>query len=274
MEAAELRLESLTMQTDWILIHKCHEFDPIISIGPEIPMLPVPEITINSPNPNDVFGFTPPTFDVTITSDNLDSTWYSLDGGITKIFFSETTGTIDQFVWKVFGDESIQIIFYTNDSMGNEAYAEITVIKSFISDLFECLSDIQELKTGDITINALNYLNQAENKLNLVFEKINNDLGAPALYLLKDVINFLLDAEKEGVVVMDIIDLMMRNSDGVVYYKIIEAESILSGEPNKHLEKAWLYYNNAIEDWIDGDYVFAISDYAKAYEKVNDALSA
>ena len=355
---------SLTMQTDWILIHKCHEFDPIISIGPEIPMLPVPEITINSPNPNDVFGFTPPTFDVTITSDNLDSTWYSLDGGLTKIFFSGATGTIDQLEWdkighgiatisfyakdnygntgqaeislikdilapivtinfpsenqifgvdaptfdltiiddnldstwysldggltKIFfngltgsidplewrliGDGTIQIKFYANDTLGNEDYTEITIIKSFVSDLFVCLSQIQELMTGEMTIEAANYLGQAENKIMLAIEKVNMDLRAPSIYLLMDVVHFLLDAEGEGIEITEIINLIMRNTDGVVYYKIYEAEYIILGESNNHLNRAWVYYNQAVEHWDNGEYENALSDYAKAYEKVNDAL--
>jgi len=71
---------------------------------------------------------------------------------------------------------------------------------------------------------------------------------------------------------MDNINLNIRNSDGVVYHKFVEAESILSGVSNRYLERAWIYYYKAIDDWIDCKYEFAISDYAKAYEKVNDAL--
>ncbi|MHA1933140.1 MAG: DUF2341 domain-containing protein, partial [Promethearchaeota archaeon] len=355
---------SLTMQTDWVMIHKCHEFNPIISIGPEIPMAPAPEITINSPSSNDVFGSTAPTFDVTITGDNLDSTWYSLDGGLTKIFFSgssgiidqlewdklghgiatisfyaknsygiieqaeisvikdilapiitvnspsenqifgvdaptfdltivedhldftwytidgelakiffnELTGIIDQLQWKLIGDETVQIRFYANDTLGNEGYVEITIIKSFVSDLFECLLKIQELKTGDLTIEALNYLNQAENKITLAIEKVNMDLVAPSIYLLMDVVHFLLDAEGEGIDVVDTIDIIMRNTDGVVYYKIYEAEYLILGESNRHLERAHDYYDQAVEHWVSGDYEYALSDYTKAYEKVNDAL--
>jgi hypothetical protein len=355
---------SLSMQTDWIIIHKCHEFDPIISIGPEILMTPAPEITINTPSPNEVFGFTAPTFDVSITDENLDSTWYSLDGGITKIFFSGSsgiidqlewdkighgiatisfyaknsygiigqtevsvvkdilapiitinspsenqifgvnaptfdltivedhldstwysldngvtkfffsglTGTIDPLEWSMIGDGTVQIRFYANDTLGNEDYTEITIIKSFLSDIVECLSKIQELQNGDLTIEASNYLNQAENKILLAIEKINMDLVASSLYLLMDVVHFLLDAEGEGVYVADIIDLIMQNSDGVVYYKIYEAEYLILGGSNRHLERAWDYYNQAVVKWNDGFYENALSDYAKAYEKVNDAL--
>jgi hypothetical protein len=337
---------SLSMQTDWILIHKCHEFDPIISIGPEIfgftaPTFDItitednldstwysldggltkiffsgstgiidqtewdklvsgiatitfyakntfgitgqaevsvvkdilaPIITINAPSENQIFGVDAPTFDLTIVEDHLDSTWYSFDGGLTKKFFSGLTGSIDQVIWKMIGEESIQIRFYANDTLGNEDYTEITIIKSFVSDIIECLSKIQELQSGDLTIEASNYLNQAENKILLAIEKINVDLVAPSIYLLMDVVHFLLDAEGEGIYVVDIIDLIMRNSDGVVYYKIYEAEYLILGGSNRHLERAWDYYNQAVVLWNDGFYEYALSDYTKAYEKVNDAL--
>ena len=213
-----------------------------------------------------------PTFDLTIIEDHLDSTWYSLDGGLTKIFFNGLTGSIDPLEWRLIGDDTIQIKFYANDTLGNEDYTEITIIKSFVSDLFVCLSQIQELMTGEMTIEASNYLGQAENKIMLAIEKVNMDLRAPSIYLLMDVVHFLLDAEGEGIEVTEIINLIMRNTDGVVYYKIYEAEYLILGESNRHLERAWNYYGQAVELWNDGEYEYALSDYAKAYEKVNDAL--
>jgi len=44
------------------------------------------------------------------------------------------------------------------------------------------------------------------------------------------------------------------------------------GESNKHIDKAWTYYNKAQKLWIEGKYEFALSYFAKAIEKVNDAL--
>jgi hypothetical protein len=38
------------------------------------------------------------------------------------------------------------------------------------------------------------------------------------------------------------------------------------------LDKAWLHYNQAITLWEDFKYEFAMRYYARAYEKVNDAL--
>ncbi|MHA1912961.1 MAG: hypothetical protein ACW97V_01195 [Promethearchaeota archaeon] len=39
-----------------------------------------PTISINSPNTNDLFGTSAPSYDLTVVDGNLDSIWYSLDG--------------------------------------------------------------------------------------------------------------------------------------------------------------------------------------------------
>jgi hypothetical protein len=158
-----------------------------------------PSIFITSPTSSALFGVKAPDFELNIIELNLVSTWYSLDGGITKIFFTGFTGTIDQSEWDKIGDMSVTITFFADDIVGNEVYVDITIVKSFVSDLINCLAKIQELKTEDLTIEALNYLNQAENKINLAIEKYNANLGVTSLYQLKDVIGFLLDAEGEGV---------------------------------------------------------------------------
>ena len=45
------------------------------------------------------------------------------------------------------------------------------------------------------------------------------------------------------------------------------------GASNMHIDKAWINYNKAINHWNSGKYGFALSYYAKAIEKVKDALS-
>jgi len=145
--------------------------------------------------------------------------------------------------------------------------------ESFVDDLLDQLEKIQELKTGNIPNEALNYLEQAENKLMLAIEKANASLLSQSLYQLKDVAKNLLDTEKFGVETINIIESILQNADDVTYLKIVEAESILMGESNMHIDKAWIKYNKAIELWVSGKYEFALSYYAKAIEKVRDALN-
>ncbi len=88
------------------------------------------EIKINSPIQNDLFGSVAPNFNISVIISNLDTMWYTLDGGITNITFSGLTGTIDQTEWNKKGDGPVIIRFYGNDTIGFEVYDDVTVIKS------------------------------------------------------------------------------------------------------------------------------------------------
>ena len=88
-----------------------------------------PILVVNSPENDEFFGTTAPTFDLTITELNLNSTWYSLDGGITNITFSGDTGMIDQTKWDTLSSGSVSIYFYANDSSSLEGFAAVTVNK-------------------------------------------------------------------------------------------------------------------------------------------------
>jgi len=89
----------------------------------------VPLIIIDSPSPGAEFGATAPAFIVTITDYNLDSVWYSLDGGLTTYAIT-TNATIDQAAWVALSEGSITITFYTNDTAGNLTFEEVTITKN------------------------------------------------------------------------------------------------------------------------------------------------
>ncbi|MFX1570537.1 MAG: nitrous oxide reductase family maturation protein NosD [Promethearchaeota archaeon] len=86
-----------------------------------------PNITITSPSTDDTFVGAP-SFVVEITDDNLDSMWYSLDGGITTFTF-DTNGTIDSSAWAALATGSVTITFYANDTAGNLTSESVNVIK-------------------------------------------------------------------------------------------------------------------------------------------------
>ena len=88
----------------------------------------VPTIRIISPSPDDLFGITAPNFNVEISDANLDSMWYTLDGGLTNTTFA-TNGTIDQALWDALPDGNVTMGFYTNDTLGYSNYTEVTVRK-------------------------------------------------------------------------------------------------------------------------------------------------
>ncbi|MHA1932842.1 MAG: Loki-CTERM sorting domain-containing protein [Promethearchaeota archaeon] len=89
----------------------------------------IPIITIDSPTSDQYFGSTAPSFALSITEPNLNTTRYTFDSGITNITFTELTGMINQGEWDKYTDGILTIRFYANDSFGNEDFAEITVNK-------------------------------------------------------------------------------------------------------------------------------------------------
>jgi len=87
----------------------------------------LPVITLISPNDNELFGASAPSFNVEIYDANLDTLWYSLNGGVNITF--TLNGTINQTEWTVFSDGTMTIIFYANDTAGNIIYKSVNVIK-------------------------------------------------------------------------------------------------------------------------------------------------
>ena len=91
-----------------------------------------PSITINSPNMNDAFNSTAPSFSVTISDTNLDTQWYTIDSGTTNTTFAGSSGTINQTLWDVKGNETMILAFYANDTAGNEYSASVVIIKDIL----------------------------------------------------------------------------------------------------------------------------------------------
>ena len=119
-----------------------------------------PELIINMPKNGDIYGILAPIFNVEINDPHLDKMWYSFNGGKGILFWENET--IDKFEWGILPDGLISIIFYTNDTLGNIASAEINIIKdatppSIIiitpdsNEVFEA-----EAPTFEITINEPN----------------------------------------------------------------------------------------------------------------------
>jgi len=94
-----------------------------------------PEIQISNPLNNDLFGNTPPTFSISIIESNLQSTWYSLDGGVTNITFTGLTDAIDQVEWNNFGNGTVTLTIYANDTGGHSNVIEVLLRKDILSPI-------------------------------------------------------------------------------------------------------------------------------------------
>jgi hypothetical protein len=126
------------------------EFYAIDSLGNRKDPIPLllckdtvkPIININLPHQNDIFGEIPPAYDITIIEDHLNTTWYMLIGVSIEIRITEFTGIINQSLWDMFGNESITIRFYANDSAGNIIYNQTIVRKNIYAPVITILSPI------------------------------------------------------------------------------------------------------------------------------------
>jgi len=99
----------------------------------------VPLINITSPLNNSNIGSDAPDFLLEITEPNLDTIWYTIDGGINNIT-STANGTIDQTSWETLWDslakgDNITIMFYANDTYGHLGSNFIVLIKHVPEDI-------------------------------------------------------------------------------------------------------------------------------------------
>ncbi|MFX0030094.1 MAG: NosD domain-containing protein, partial [Candidatus Hermodarchaeota archaeon] len=95
-----------------------------------------PNIKINTPYPDQLFGVNSPSFNVEILDKSLDKMWYTLDINPAKHFF-ETNNSIDQTVWTSLSEGYVTITFYANDSAGNINSLPIDVIKDISKPTIE-----------------------------------------------------------------------------------------------------------------------------------------
>jgi len=120
-----------------------------------------PEIMINSPISNQLYGTTPPDFNLSIPDSDLDFRWYSLDGGTTTIPFTGLSGSIDQTEWDKIGNGTVTLTFYANDTANNIGQEDVTVRKDIITPVITIISpatasEFEYTPIFDITIDEAN----------------------------------------------------------------------------------------------------------------------
>jgi RimJ/RimL family protein N-acetyltransferase len=94
-----------------------------------------PVITIIFPLPDSVFGLVAPNYSISIDELNLDTIWYTLDGGITNYTITSLTGTFNHLAWEALSEGGLTIRFYANDTAGNIGFTDVEVIIEISEDL-------------------------------------------------------------------------------------------------------------------------------------------
>jgi hypothetical protein len=146
-----------------------------------------PLISINSPTSAEIFWFDAPTFNISIIDPNLDVIWYTLDDGITNYFIASTTGTINQLEWDKFGNGTITLKFYANDSVGNEGMSQIVVNKDITAPLITINSPGQGTAFSSATP-AFN-ITVIDSRLDSIWYTIDNGLTNISVTNLVGIIN-------------------------------------------------------------------------------------
>jgi len=93
-----------------------------------------PSIIIQSPSQYEEFGRDSPFFEVYVTDGNLHSSWYVILGTNVDIHFTGPFGRLNQSLWESVWDNTtvngtIPIRFYANDTMRNEHFIELHLLK-------------------------------------------------------------------------------------------------------------------------------------------------
>jgi len=112
-----------------------NEFNSQIDINKDTS---TPMITIIAPLVNEYLSG-PPMYNITIVEPNLDSYWYTIDGGVTNITLSAFSGVLGS-EWLAALDGPITIRFYANDSNSNENFADITIIKDATTPIMSIIT--------------------------------------------------------------------------------------------------------------------------------------
>ena len=59
----------------------------------------------------------------------LDTTWYTIDGGLTNFTFTGLNVVINQAAWDNYGFSDVVVTFFINDSLGRIGFDQITLKK-------------------------------------------------------------------------------------------------------------------------------------------------
>ncbi len=101
-----------------------------------------PEIIIEKPIENDLYGSFPPEYNISVNEPNLDTVWYMLENGTIKTenrTISSLNGTIDQDLWDLIGNGTITLSYYANDTLGNLGFQEIHIRKDLVIPIIKVI---------------------------------------------------------------------------------------------------------------------------------------
>ncbi len=93
-----------------------------------------PMISILDPAETDLFGMSPPAYNISLLEGFLDEVWYIVGNNDTMHFITGSfSGTFNSTTWLGEGDGNVTIRFYANDTAGNMGNENVTVEKDTLA---------------------------------------------------------------------------------------------------------------------------------------------
>jgi hypothetical protein len=138
-----------------------------------------PNITINDPLENEIFGVFAPNFIAEISDPNLDSMWYSISNSTynsLNITFM-LNGTINPAEWGILYDGVYTIKFFANDTLGNFNSQQLNVIKDGSAPIISIISPVLNEEFG-VTAPSFN-IDILDSNLDTMWYTVNN---SPTLF--------------------------------------------------------------------------------------------
>ena len=110
----------------------------------------IPYISIDSPILDQNFGLNPPEFSITTYNlSPLNTTWYTIDAGLTNYTFSGLTGYINQTAWDNADDGVITVKFYANDSLGHVGFKDVQILKDSVNPVITIYAPLEDKSFGN-----------------------------------------------------------------------------------------------------------------------------
>ncbi|KKM97841.1 hypothetical protein LCGC14_1163970 [marine sediment metagenome] len=219
-----------------------------------------PIITIHLPILDEIFGMDAPEYKISVFELYLlNTTWYTIDNGITNYTISEFTGLINQSAWDKMENGLVTIKFYVNDSTGYVVFNEINIIKEIL--ILNSNADIPDTD-GIFTLYWTNY-----KYTNNYFLYQNDVLLNSGLIEL----DYLIEINLNGNYSFKVISF--NDYGNITSNEIIVNIEIPPIEPN--LPSPFNLTSNADNPDIDGIFLlnWTISEYANNYSVYqNDVL--
>lgn len=141
------------------------------------------DLDLYSPVQGDLFGIIAPQFLLSVNDTNIDSVWYSIDGGLTNISVSSLSGQIDQGEWNILVNGTVYILFYANNTMGEFESVAISVKKDIINPNLTINSPIQNSVHGS-TAPSYDISIVEPSGLDLVWYTFDGGINNHTLYVL------------------------------------------------------------------------------------------